>query len=311
VQNGASAPSVFTTTTAWHVVEVWTYHWNDGQGSTPGTIGIKDLATGKVYGPWQASGGQGQGGVPNAAWVASVSFDLPAGRYQFLDSNPSTWSQNAETGHQGMAWIMATPAQATSTPTTQPAARTDWAGAWETEWGTMTLTQNGSAVTGTYTHDDGRIAGTVSGDTFTGTWNEAPTRSPPADAGDVEFTIAPDGRSFAGRWRYGSSGAWNTNWGGTRSSSSSGATTQPPSGTGAQSAGQVVALVKSALDAHAGACQMTYSTVTATAAGGVWHVVANVSTFGNAGTAAFNVPSGSSRVVAADPLAADILQGCP
>jgi hypothetical protein len=51
--------------------------------------------------------------------------------------------------------------------------------------------------------------------------------------------------------------------------------------------------------------------VTATAAGKVWHVVASVTTFGNAGTASFSVPNGTTTVVPADPLAADIDNGCP
>ena len=106
---GASAPSIFTTTAPWHVVQIWTYHWNDAKGATPGRIGIRDLATRKLYGPFRATGRPGQGGVPNAYWVATVSIDLPAGRYQYVDSQPGTWAQNAETGHRGMAFLMATP----------------------------------------------------------------------------------------------------------------------------------------------------------------------------------------------------------
>jgi hypothetical protein len=83
-----------------------------------------------------------------------------------------------------------------------------WAGAWKTNWGDMVLTQNGSTVTGTYTHDSGKIAGTVSGNTLTGTWSEAPTYQPNQDAGDIRFEMSADGLSFSGEWRYGSSGDW-------------------------------------------------------------------------------------------------------
>jgi len=47
-------------------------------------------------------------------------------------------------------------------------------------------------------------------------WSEAPSYQPPNDGGDVEFTLSPDGSSFAGKWRHGSSGDWNTDWNGTR-----------------------------------------------------------------------------------------------
>ena len=112
VQNGPSAPSTFTTTQPWHVVQIITYHWNDAKGtSSTGTIRLKGLGGAKSYGPFTTAGTPGQGGVPNANWVASVSFDLPPGRYQFVDSSPATWAQNEESGHRGMAWIMATSAE--------------------------------------------------------------------------------------------------------------------------------------------------------------------------------------------------------
>jgi len=86
-----------------------------------------------------------------------------------------------------------------------------WAGDWDSNWGKMVITQNGSTVTGTYTHDSGKIAGTVSGNVMTGTWSEAPSYNPPGDAGDMELTMAADGKSFTGKWRYGSEGSWG-NW---------------------------------------------------------------------------------------------------
>ena len=46
-----------------------------------------------------------------------------------------------------------------------------------------------------------------------------PGRKPPADAGELEFTMASGGKSFTGRWRYDSSGVWHNDWNGTRVSS--------------------------------------------------------------------------------------------
>ena len=75
----------------------------------------------------------------------------------------------------------------------------------------MVLTQNGSQVTGTYTHDQGKIIGTVVGDKLIGTWSEYPKYAPPKDAGDIEFTMSSDGKGFTGKWRYGAEGNWG-NW---------------------------------------------------------------------------------------------------
>lgn len=90
----------------------------------------------------------------------------------------------------------------------------DWTGTWSTTYGMMHLTQSGNQVSGTYDYNNGHITGTVSGNVLTGTWSEAPTYSLPNHAGDVQFTISSDGKTFSGHWRYDSSGSW-TNWTGT------------------------------------------------------------------------------------------------
>lgn len=72
----------------------------------------------------------------------------------------------------------------------------------------MVLTQNGASVTGTYTYDSGKINGTISGNALIGTWSESPTYAPPNDGGEIEFTMYSDGKSFTGKWRYGSEGSW-------------------------------------------------------------------------------------------------------
>lgn len=96
------------------------------------------------------------------------------------------------------------------------AGQYSWEGEWETNWGNMVLTQSGLVVTGTYTHDKGKISGTVSGNVLTGTWSESPSYAPPGDAGDIEFTMSADGKSFSGKWRYGSEGSWGDWEGGKR-----------------------------------------------------------------------------------------------
>ena len=88
-------------------------------------------------------------------------------------------------------------------PLVSPAQTSNpWTGTWDTTYGSMTLTQNGSFVEGTYDTDSGHISGYVSGNVWSGRWDETPTRMGPNDAGPFQFTLAPDGQSFTGTWRY-------------------------------------------------------------------------------------------------------------
>jgi hypothetical protein len=73
---------------------------------TPGSISLRDSA-GNTYGPWQAYGEPGMGGVPDAYWVVEPDVVLPPGTYEVVDSDPSTWSQNSDTGGRGVTWVYA------------------------------------------------------------------------------------------------------------------------------------------------------------------------------------------------------------
>jgi len=101
-QNGAT-PTTFTVSESWLVTEIKTYHWNNGKGATPGTIGLMD-ADGTILGTWQAEGLSGQGDVPDAYWVVNPNIVIPFGTYTVIDSDPDTWAQNSETNGIGMAW---------------------------------------------------------------------------------------------------------------------------------------------------------------------------------------------------------------
>lgn len=90
-----------------------------------------------------------------------------------------------------------------------------FAGHWtSTEWGEHYIVVEGSTMKIIYTHDDGRVVGTLSGNTFTGWWTETPSREGPRDAGEVEFTIRRDGdtRTVDGVWKYGDTGTVRENW---------------------------------------------------------------------------------------------------
>lgn len=108
VDNNPPNPTIFTIDSPRTITKIGTYHWNSGQGTqTPGTIGLMG-PNWKIYGPWQASGQPGPGGVLNAYWIVTLTtgLNLPAGKYTVLDSDPSTWAYNSESDNSGVVSIV-------------------------------------------------------------------------------------------------------------------------------------------------------------------------------------------------------------
>lgn len=93
----------------------------------------------------------------------------------------------------------------------------DFSGIWDTRWDSgkqttqLTITQSGNEVTGKYTYQGGKVEGTIKGDTLSGTWVQKDGAK-----GTFIFTLSENGKSFKGKWRNGSSGAWAGEWDGTR-----------------------------------------------------------------------------------------------
>ena len=110
----------------------------------------------------------------------------------------------------------------------------DLTGSWDMGgpdgvWGfgkCMALSQSGSQVTGNYIHEQGRVTGTVTGNTFSGTWSEAPTYTGETDSGKFIVTISSNGNSFSGTTGYGNS-LTGYSWSGTKSSAVCPVTTVP------------------------------------------------------------------------------------
>jgi hypothetical protein len=99
VDNGPGQPTVFTLAADTLISGITTYHWNYGSGATPGTISLEG-DDGSVYGPWTATGLYG-----TLYWYVSPNIVLPAGSYTIVDSGPSTWAHNSQSGYRGMAWV--------------------------------------------------------------------------------------------------------------------------------------------------------------------------------------------------------------
>lgn len=92
----------------------------------------------------------------------------------------------------------------------------NWSGEWQTSFGKLRVLQLGNRIIGAFPQEGGLIEGEVNNNILIGHWMNSPTYKAPDDAGDFEFTISPDGKTFTGKWRYGSSGQWNANWNGNR-----------------------------------------------------------------------------------------------
>jgi hypothetical protein len=116
VNNGATSEPRFTFSTSVEIVSLYDYHWNNGMGDTPGTIAIQNVDTNELYGPFTTYGSPGQGGVPNVYWQTEPGITIPSGTYRIKDSNPSTWSQNSQTGGAGMSQIVYQQTSSTVSP---------------------------------------------------------------------------------------------------------------------------------------------------------------------------------------------------
>ncbi len=102
--NRPTNPTVFTLNAAARISELVTYHWNNGRGATPGTIGLRSQ-NGQTFGPFAARGVAGQGNAPNVNWVAPANVTVPAGTYTVRDSDPGTWSHNPQSFSRGFAIV--------------------------------------------------------------------------------------------------------------------------------------------------------------------------------------------------------------
>ncbi|MBP5606223.1 MAG: hypothetical protein J6X60_11915, partial [Ruminiclostridium sp.] len=63
---------------------------------------------------------------------------------------------------------------------------------------------------GTYSRASGQVSGTVSGNTFSGTWSQR------TGTGKFVFTMSADGKSFSGTWGYNDNNDTYSDWTGTR-----------------------------------------------------------------------------------------------
>ena len=102
VSNGPKQSTVFTVgSDGLFLQAIRTYHYNKGNGATPGTITIKKGS--KTIGVYQANGNTG-----NSFRDVFPNIYLDAGTYTIIDSGKSTWSYNADSGNAGFAIVYGT-----------------------------------------------------------------------------------------------------------------------------------------------------------------------------------------------------------
>jgi hypothetical protein len=118
VNGGAASAPAFTVDRPTRITLISTYHY--GAGTPAGLLGLQ-AADGTFYGPFTATGIVGQDGMPDATWQVEPDLVVPAGTYSVYDSEPSTWSTNAEADLVGFAIVsgivgVADPVSAPGTP---------------------------------------------------------------------------------------------------------------------------------------------------------------------------------------------------
>lgn len=101
VQNEPTEETAFTLTDGtFYINSITTYHWNHGEGSTPGQISL--VKDGEIIGTWDAVG-RGGSGAENVNWDVFPDIEIEPGDYEIIDSDPETWSCNEESRYRGFA----------------------------------------------------------------------------------------------------------------------------------------------------------------------------------------------------------------
>jgi outer membrane protein OmpA-like peptidoglycan-associated protein len=123
VQNNPTRETTFAIDASHRVTFIYTYHYLNNS-KVPGTIALRH-SDGTVYGPWQASGALGPGGVSNAYWFVRPNVGIKPGTYTVLDSDRATWSQNAASSGAGFVAIrgVRTDTAQSATPLNVPAVQ--------------------------------------------------------------------------------------------------------------------------------------------------------------------------------------------
>jgi hypothetical protein len=115
--------TTFTLAAPSYITRVWTYHYGATIGTKSPTVAFKDTTTGTILGPWPQVGYKTFAGTlgatrndpgnipgpPDNYWMAYPGQVVPAGTYQVIDSDPTTWAYTADLGNRGSTWVYGYP----------------------------------------------------------------------------------------------------------------------------------------------------------------------------------------------------------
>ncbi|MCF7943622.1 MAG: hypothetical protein K9L21_04245 [Spirochaetia bacterium] len=179
-----------------------TYDYRSGrvEGTLTGTI---------LTGRWYQDNGEGK-----FRFVFSQDFSSFDGLWSYNEAEPDSPWNGVKTSSASLAEILVEPAiqqSAQSNTKTQPqtALRLPIPGIYSSDFGTLTLSQSGRTVTGTYDHRNGRVEGILTGTVLTGKWYQD------NGEGKFRFVFRPDFSSFEGLWSYDEADP-DSPWNGTR-----------------------------------------------------------------------------------------------
>jgi hypothetical protein len=105
VLNGPSVAAEFVIEKPFHITDIWDYHYNWGEGTTPGNIGLR-RSDGKMFGPWEVTAATTQ---EKRDWVCKPNTTIPPGTYTVVVSDPQSWSWNSKTDGRGMTKVKGKP----------------------------------------------------------------------------------------------------------------------------------------------------------------------------------------------------------
>jgi len=105
VLNGPGIAAEFVIQKPFHITDIWDYHYNRGEGTTPGNIGLR-RSDGRMFGPWEVTAATTQEKID---WVCKPNSTIPPGTYMVVDSDPQSWSWNPKTGGKGMTKVKGRP----------------------------------------------------------------------------------------------------------------------------------------------------------------------------------------------------------
>ena len=119
VENNPTYDTTFDITDSYEVTSITDYHWNSGQGTKGGTIGLED-SDGNEIGTWPVTVRSG------VYWDVHPNTVIDPGEYKVVDSDPSTWAQNLESDNSGITDVKGyaityVVSKNTTNPTTNPA----------------------------------------------------------------------------------------------------------------------------------------------------------------------------------------------